>query len=239
MSVDKLRLLCDREVKINDMITLRQPSLKEIADYGESIFFSVFYLLCSIPSDHKSMLWDAGIDFMKISDWELFLNVCKGLKREQTEIILGDLDFSAMDMVKNTQTGEVWLEGKKGIINKQTYLEFIPYLREIVGYVLKREKAGNKFTKMVLIEEDRKKKLKSQNEDYESTIFTMIMSLVNTEEFPYTYETVQGITLYQLNKSFIQIQNKKSACAVYQGSMSGFVDMSKVPSSQFQWTYKF
>lgn len=227
-----------KDIVFNDFLVLKQPTLEEIIEYDEARFFHVFYPLCSIPSDYKSVLWDAGIDFMKISDWELFLNMCANVKHEDIEIILGDLDFSKMDIVKNTETGEVWLESDKGILNEELYNEFIPYLREIVGYVLKREKAANKFTKMVLIDEDRKKRQKNQNSEYESTLHSIIISLVNTEEFPYTYDSVKNITLYQLMKSYVQIQKKKAACALYEGSMSGFVDTSKLGSENFQWVYE-
>ena len=79
--------------------------------------------------------------------------------------------------------------------------------------------------------------LKHKNDKYESMFHNGIISLVNTEEFPYTYETVFNLTMYQFTKSLMQINGKKQACAMLQGSMSGFVDTSKIPSSSFQWMY--
>ena len=68
-------------------------------------------------------------------------------------------------------------------------------------------------------------------------IYDIIISLVNTEEFSYTYDTVYDLTLYQLMKSFTQIQGKKAAVALMQGSMSGFVDTSGISNMDMTWTY--
>ena len=71
----------------------------------------------------------------------------------------------------------------------------------------------------------------------ESYIYDTVISLVNTEELSYTYETIFNLTLYQFTKSLIQIQGKKSAIALLQGSMSGFCDTSGIPKEDLQWMY--
>ena len=234
---DQLKVLRGKDIEIDQFITLKQPRLSDIVDFGEQRFFSTFYTLCSIPSDMKSALWDANLDFMKVTDWQLFLMLSRNFGKEDTSLIFGDIDFAAMSMMKVPETGEVVLTNGMQYITEASYSTFIPYVREMVGYVMKREKAGNKFTKMILIEEDRQKRELNANKPYESSLFPIIVSLVNTEEFSYKYEDVFDITLYQLMKSYMQIQNKKSAMALYQGSMSGFVDTSKINRKDFSWVY--
>lgn len=234
---DQLKVLRGKDIEIDQFITLKQPRLSDIVDFGEQRFFSTFYTLCSIPSDMKSALWDANLDFMKVTDWQLFLMLSRNFGKEDTSLIFGDIDFAAMSMMKVPETGEVVLTNGTQYITEASYSTFIPYVREMVGYVMKREKAGNKFTKMILIEEDRQKRELNANKPYESSLFPIIVSLVNTEEFSYKYEDVFDITLYQLMKSYMQIQNKKSAMALYQGSMSGFVDTSKINRKDFSWVY--
>lgn len=236
-SIDKAKILRGDDIVINDYITLHQPSWNEIVDFSEARFFNVFYTMCSIPSDMKSVLWDSGLDFMKISDWQLFIMLSRNLTKEDTCVVFGDIDFSLLQPMRVGDTEEIVLAGTNFIIRESDYLEFVPYLREMIGYVLKREKAGNKFTKQIMIDEDRKKREEAKDKEYESTTFPIIVSLVNTEEFSYTYKTVGEITIYQLLKSYFQVQNKKSACALYQGSMSGFVDTSKINKNSFSWIY--
>lgn len=237
MSIDKMKLLLCRPVVINDFITLKQPTVREIVDADEQRYFSVFHSLAGIPSDMKSVLWDMGVDYMKMSDWELFISLSRMYKKEDTELIFGDLDFSTAEILVDEETQQTVLSLEQGIVTEEIYDQFIPYIREMIGYTLKREKAANKFTKQILIDEDREKRQLNKDKPYESFLFSIILSLVNTEEFPYDYDTVLNCSMYQLMKSFLQIQNKKSACALYQGSMSGFVDTSKINKANFSWVY--
>lgn len=237
-SIDEARLLRGGDIVINDFITVRQPTLNEIVDYGEQRFFSIFYSFCAIPSDMKSMLYDAGLDFMQLSDWQLFIMLTHSMTIEDTSIIIPNIEFSKMELMQVNDTGEVVLSDGNIVITESVYLQFIDYVRNQIGYILKREKAANNLTKQVLIEQDRMNRSASLKKDYSSILNPIVISLVNTEEFGYTYQTVYDITLYQLFKSFYQIQKKKSACALYQGSMSGFVDTSKINKSEFSWIYE-
>lgn len=235
--MDQLEILRGRPIKIDDVITLTQPTIDQIVEFGEQRFFSIFYTLCSVSSDMKSSLWDAGLDFMKVSDWQLFLMLSRNFGRDDTFLMFGDVDFQSMKMMKYPTTDEIVLTDGKVFITEATYGTFIPYVREMIGYVLNREKAANKATKMAMIEEDRMNRQLNADKPFVSSLHTIIISLVNTEEFPYKYDEVYDLTLYQLMKSYMQIQNKKSAMALYQGSMSGFVDTSKINRKDFSWIY--
>lgn len=236
--MDELKILRGDDICPIDGVVLHQPTVNEIVDFGEARFFSVFYSMCAIPSDMKSALWDNGIDFMKITDWDLFIMLSRNFTAEQTSLIFRDIDFSKLEIMKNTETDRlVLVRDENFIITEEIYLSFIPIVRDMIGYVLKREKAANKFTKQILIDEDRKKRNNPSDKKSSSTLLPIILSLVNTEEFSYTYKDAYDLTIYQLMKSYYQIQNKKSACALYQGSMSGFMDTSKIKKDNFSWLY--
>ena len=235
--MDQLKILRGLDINVDGIVTLKQPTIGQICDFGEQRFFSTFFTLCSIPSDMKSALWDANLDFMKVTDWQLFLMLSRNFGQEDTSLIFGDIDFQRMEMMKYPDTGEVVLTDGQIYITEASYFTFIPYVREMIGYVMKREKAGNKFTKMILIEEDRQKRALNAEKEFESSLLPIIISLVNTEEFPYKYDEAFDVTIYQLMKSYMQIQNKKAATALYQGSMSGFVDTSKINRKDFSWVY--
>lgn len=237
-SIDEAKMLRGADIVINDTITVHQPRLNEIVDFGEQLFFSNMYSFCSIPSDMKSVLDDAGLDFMKVTDWQLFLMLSRSMDYEATSLVIPNIDFAKLELMQVGDTEEVVLSNGEIIITEEMYNEFIPYVRLQVGYTLKREKAANKFTKQILIDEDRAKRKQSADKPYESMLNPIIISLINTEEFSYTYGTVYDVTFYQLLRSFEQIQKKKAACALYQGSMSGFVDTSKINKSNLSWIYE-
>lgn len=236
--LDKSKILKGSDIIVNDFITLKQPRVGEVIDFGEQKFFNTFYTFCSIPSDMKSSLWDIGEDWNKMKDWTLFMNLASSFKNEDTSLIFGDLDFSSMILMKRVNTEEIVLVlDEDRIITEEIYESFISPVREMIGYTVKREKAMNVATREAMIMEDRINKSHPLKKSEDSFLYSAIISLVNTEEFPYTYESVMDITIYQLMKSFYQIQNKKAAMALYQGSMSGFVDTSKIDKKAFQWIY--
>lgn len=241
MDFDRLVVLSGEPTEVIEGITVYQPTLREIRDYGESQFFSTFMTFCSSPWDMPSMLDDMGVNFMEISEWELFRSIAIGLSVEQTKLMFGELDFSKFkQMVRTLEDKQdiVLFNQETGqIIDENAYHAFIPFVREAIGFEHSGKKAGNEYTRRALIEDDRKTRRRNAKKPYESILFNGIISLVNTEECKYDYKSIFDITLYQFTKSFTQIQGKKSACALMQGSMSGFCDTSKIPKMDFQWTY--
>lgn len=244
--MDELKLIRGKEIIINienkpdKNIVLYQPSIDKICDFGEESFTNTFRHLCIIPSDIKSVLWDSGIDYMKISDFELFIMVSRGISNKDTSLILGDINLSEMIPMKKSENDEIVLYNQQEdyYIDEKIYEEMISYIRAMFGFVPKVEKAGNKFTKKILIDEDRDKRKNIKETEFQSIIVPQIITLVNTEELNYNYKTIFNLTLYQLNKSLWQVYKKKEKCALLQGRMSGFIDTSKIKPKDLQWMYE-
>ncbi len=241
MDIDKLALISGDPIPICDGISLLQPTLRDIKAYGEANFFGTFWTLCSSPWDIPSTLDDAGIDFMEISEWELFRGLITGYTPNQSGILFGDLDFSRFQLLSRLNedgTEEEVLCNPDGVIlDEQSYKLLISYIQQMIGFTHSGKKAGNKITKKVMIDDDRKRRKREKDKPFESILFDGIISLVNTEECKYDFTTIFDLTLYQYMKSFTQIQGKKAACALTQGSMSGFMDTSQIDKLEFQWTY--
>ena len=253
--IDKLKILRGKPIKISDLLTIYQPTIGEIEEVGEQKVLNALWMMCSCAWDMPATFADMGIDFMSVPDWQFFIQVVQSFSIETTKLVFGDLDFQKlkpMSLKKSEDdtegqivlaniepmiVGDKEYQPAQYIFTEQMYHEMIPYIREMIGFSHKGRKAKNKTTAQILIMDDRKQRSRHKDDAYESMFHNGIISLVNTEEFPYTYETVFDLTMYQFTKSLIQIQGKKQACAMLQGSMSGFVDTSKIPSSNFQWLY--
>lgn len=253
--VDKLKVLSGEPIKISDLLTIYQPTIRQIKDAGEQKVLNTLWMMCSCAWDMPSAFADMGIDFMSVSDWQFFIQTVQSFSVDITRLVFGDLDFQKLKPMSFKQSeddtegqivlvniepmtiGEVTYQPAQYIFTEELYHQMIPYVREMIGFQHKGRKAKNRATAQILVMDDRKQRARHKDEPYESMFHNGIISLVNTEEFPYTYSTVLDITMYQFTKSLIQIQGKKQACAMLQGSMSGFVDTSKIPSINFQWTY--
>lgn len=241
MDIDKLALISGDPITICDGIVLLQPTLREIKEYGEGEFFSTFWTLCSSPWDIPASLDDMGIDFMEITEWELFQGLLTGCSVEQTSLFFGDLDFTKftpLSRMKEDGTEEIVLCNSDGVIlDDEAHQAMVSYIGTMIGFQHSGKKAGNKITKKLMIDDDRKRKEKDKDKKFESVLFDGILSMVNTEECKYDFHTIFDLTLYQYMKSFTQIQGKKAACALTQGSMSGFMDTSQIDKLEFQWVY--
>ena len=84
MDVDTLALLSGKSIKITDKITFTQPSLQDVIRFGEKEYYQILSNLTAIPSDMKSLLWDAGIDWMEFKDIELFYTLSRQIDKEKT-----------------------------------------------------------------------------------------------------------------------------------------------------------
>ena len=227
---DKSKVLAGYDFFINDKISIHNPKVGEVIEFGESEYFNVVHALCSIPSDFKSMLFDSGIDYEKISDFDLFIMITRGLKKEDTKLVFNDLDLSKFEVDVNSQNSKRILvdHENKVVLDEYIYISIMEYLRTLHGIKPKIEKAANEWTKKALIEDDRVRIKMRKEKDNEPFLYGLMLSAINTEEFKYNSETIKNITLFELFESISQIQHKKSAMALLQGSYSGMLDMSKV-----------
>ena len=116
--LSELQLFFGEPLEYNG-IKLYQPTIGDILEYdkkyGESEFWRVLNVFIGNPTMYRLMLWDLGIDWNKISDFELFATLVKNLEQKTTEILLGDLDFTKFEIYTkqsppvleiNEETGE-------------------------------------------------------------------------------------------------------------------------------------
>lgn len=236
---DELQILFGFDYKVTDFLTVHQPKVGEILEYGEQQYFSMIYTLTATPTNMMSVLDDMGIDYTKISDFELFLIIASAMPKEQTQIILGDLDLSQMKPGTCNLNGltVLGIPDTDYYIDELSYQNMVDYLRKMHGITPYRRIAGNAVTKKFLIEEDRRQRARTQNKKYESVLFPLVVSMLNTEEFKYNSREVLNVGICEFLESVKQIQKKKNAMALLQGSYSGMVDTSKIDKTAFDWLY--
>ena len=98
---DELKVYRGEDFVVSKHIVLHQPTLDEVCDYGEREYYSMIYQLTSTPQSLKWQLWDMGIDYTKISAYELFYGMLyKMYPQEKTSIIFGDLDLTQFQLMQ-------------------------------------------------------------------------------------------------------------------------------------------
>lgn len=72
--LDELKIYRGANIQITPNITVTQPTIGQIADFGEKKYFSAVHTLCAVGADLKWQLNDyLGIDYTKIDDYDLFI----------------------------------------------------------------------------------------------------------------------------------------------------------------------
>ena len=177
--IDPLQLYFGDDYIINDKIKIKQAKVGDIVDFGEAKYFSVVHTLTAIPSDMKSKLWDIGIDWMTMDDFELFIMLAPTLPIESTKLLFGDLDFTKLKPYRNKENGDIVLADlESGVkIDKLIYLRIVNYLRKVHNITPKIERAANKTTKQILIDEDRMKIRLNQEKPFKSYLLPLISSV--------------------------------------------------------------
>lgn len=234
---DKLGIFFGKPFQINSKISIRQPTLGEIVEYGEANFFSLISCATAISSEYKSLLWDAGIDYEQIDDFCMFSWMMCRQDVNTTKILFGDLDFTKLKPVVREDGQTILYDPDQDItIDFNLHRRIKEYFKDAYGIEKKPEKAANKITKMKLIEIDRMDKESASKKARESTLQPLISSLVNHPGFKYDFDGVLKLTFGQIMDAIQRLQIIQTAQSLMQGSMSGFCDTSKVPKHLWDWT---
>ena len=233
--VDQLQLYFGDDYIINDKIKIKQPTIGEIVDFGEAQYFSVVHTLTAIPSDMKSQLWDIGLDWTEIEDFELFIMLAPTLPVEKTRLLFGDLDFTKLKPYKNRENGDILLADLDADvrIDKLIYLRIVNYLRKVHNITPKVERAANKTTKQILIDEDRIKIDKKKNKPFRSYWWPLISSV--KVRMGYTKNYVRNEGFVEFFDDVARLQIIHNADHLLAGCYAGTIDMKKINKAELNW----
>jgi hypothetical protein len=235
LDVDDLKLYIGDDYVINDNIKVLQPTIRQIAEFGEKEFFSVVHTVTAIPSDMKANLDDMGLDWMEVDDYELFMMLSQTLTPDRTYLLFGDLDFSKLRPFRNNQNGDIVLADKETglIIDKMIYLRIVSYLRKAFNITPKIERAANKMTRKILIEEDRKKNELNKDKPFKSFLLPLISS-VKVKQC-YTKEYVLNMGYVEFMNDVARLQVIHNADHLLSACYAGTIDMKKINKAELNW----
>lgn len=238
---DELKIYRGEDFVISDYITIHQPTLDEIERYGERDYYSMVYQLTSTPQSMKWQLWDMGVDYTKITPFELFYSILYRLySQEKTSILFGDLDFTLFEPWQRNDDNSILLyqivNGKEIIIDESIYNSIMDYLRQVHDINKDEKMPANNSTKMILIEDDRDEYLRNKNKPYHSQLKNLISSMVNCEGFKYNHSQVWDMKINAFMDSVKRISKIKNANLLLQSGYSGFgVNLKEIDKKQLDW----
>lgn len=236
--MDELSLLYGAPIRINDRISVAQPTISEIASIGESVYFAGVYTLCATPSDYKVQLWDNGVDWTEVDDFVLFQTVYKTVDPRVIALLLPGIPLLDMVRAVTRDSNDMCLVSKDGniVIDETVYLSIADALRKSNSITKNVDNPGNLTTKKFMLNKERRRIERALSEQKKrSSLEPIISSLVNCEHFKYDYSTVWNLTLYQLMDALQQIQRYKRCDYTMHGVYAGTVDPKNLSSDDLSW----
>ena len=112
-------------------------------------------------------------------------------------------------------------------------MKLVEYIRKVHNIKQKVEKAANKTTKKILIQLDRDRIKKAQNEEYKSYLKTLISAMMRYPGFKYKSNELKQCGLYEFMDTVQGAQIYISSTALLKGSYSGMIDTSKINKKEF------
>lgn len=240
---DRLKLYFGEPYYLGNGIEILQPSIGDIMKQGEGDFFSMLNVFISNPTGYRVPLWDNGIDWTEITDFQLFQQLVLAVPQSSSKVIFGDLDFTLFKVCSiQSEDGEseevvLYNQPQDVLIKENDYLEMAQYLRTMVNIFPKVMKARGKFTKQSIIDED---KIKQKNDakygtKSDSILLPLISACVNHPGFKYNVQELRDVGIYQFMDSVSRIAVYEQARSLANGMYSGFADLSKIDKKLFDF----
>lgn len=230
-------LLYADKIPINDKICVCVPTVGEILDNDEDVYYGLVSLITSMPADLIAQLDEAGIDFTTISEWELFLMMFGGLSSTNTKMLFGDLDLTKFSIAKNEQNGETVLVDRERdiVIDRAIHARIANTVRKIHHLEKNNKRPANDDAKRYMIERAKAKAKRNRRKQARSQLEPLIVALVNTKEFKYDYQGVRSLTIYQFNESVMQVMKRVSYDNQMFGVYSGTIDVKTLTQEDLNW----
>lgn len=237
---DELLIYKGEDYVINDYIRIRHPDLDEISEYGERAYFSLVSSLTATPADLMYQLHKEGIDFEEITEFELFCRMYPMFTKEDTAILLGELDIASMELCVNTTNDEVVLASadRSVVIDRNIHRLMTDYLRKMHGFSKNERRAGNAATKRIMLEDAEEEYMRNKRKKYTSMLQPLMSSIVGSDLTNETYESLWRMRVNVFMDLIARTQKVLNHHYLMQGIYSGNVDFKKINKKDLMWNGK-
>lgn len=231
---NELLLFQGKPWQITEDISVKNPTLREISDFGEDNYWSLITHLCATSFDYRLPLQEDGIDYLDIDDWHMFLYTYLTFDPEDTKVLIPDLNISSLLPAEKTETKEIVLLDSSGkeIINQEIYAKIVTFIRDCHGLERNFKVPGNAAARAVYMQDAMDARMNAGRKAPSSVLSPLVSSLCNREGFKYNFETVWDLSIYAFMDATRRISKIDAANHFANGIYSGNLDLSKMNKTQ-------
>lgn len=224
-------------------VTVYSPTIGDIVKLGEKEFYSTLSIFTTNTTTYRLMLWDNGLDWNEISDFQLFMMLYRGINPEASKLMFKDLDWSKFQMytkrLPDKEEEELILyDAEDDIeITEEVYWHISQYLRGVFNIFPEEKVTTNKTLKEWYISKDRREIEieKQKDDDSQTSIQSLISACVNHPGFKYNLQQLKEVGVAQFYDSVKRLQIYENTTACLKGMFSGFVDSSKIKQDEYNF----
>lgn len=220
-------------------ITIFEPTLGDIIELGENKFYATLNIFTSNTTQYRAILWDAGIDWNEITDFDLFLMLYRSIDIDASRLLFGDIDWSKYQLTQKEVDEEIKIclyDPEANIeIDENVYNHIHQYLQHMFTTFPENEFTKDKMLKEWWIRKDKIQMEKDKNKHSSNSIQPIISACVNHPGFKYKLKELKEVGICEFYDSVKRLQIYENATACLKGMFSGFVDGSKIKPEEYNF----
>lgn len=233
---DTLKAFRGAPYQISDGVVVHQPTLDQIAEYGEQKYFNLIYFLCATPADRKVELWDTlHIFWEEMDEYQLFVSSLGAFTQDDTKIILPDLDLASFSIYIAPDSGDIILRNKEGVtLDRKGYLDLTDYLRSVHLMTKNVDIGADNTTRKVMIDVSRSDQEAAARKQYESVIIPFASVMMMQQPLNQIFDLPIGAFMHGMGRAL----KVKDYDHMMQGIYSGCIDIKKINKKDLNWLGK-
>ena len=234
-----LHLLYRDSYEINDSIRIVVPSVGQVLD-NEDTYYNIVSAITAMPIDFMVQLDDLGIDFTTINAWQLFVLLFENLKqldKYDLSLVFGDLDLSCFEIGISPQNGKFIIRDEKHdiTIDRVIHSQMASVLRKLHHLEKNHRRPANDEAKEYMLRRAREKLKRHKDRKEDSQLESLIIAMVNTEQFKYDFEGTRELSIYQFNESVRQVIKKTDYDNRMYGIYTGTINPKELSQKDLNW----
>lgn len=222
-------------------LTIYQPTIGDIVRLGEKKFYSTLSIFITNTTTYRLPLWESGLDWNVVSDFQLFTMLYKSIDPEAEKLILGDVDITEFGLFQKNESEVILYNPSLNIeINENVYNHMAMYLRTVFSMLPEEKYTDDPILKQWYINKDKRDKeigeiKEERGEAKEASIVALISSCVNHPGFKYNLQELRDIGVCQFYDSVKRLQIYENTTSLLKGMYSGMIDGSKIKPDDYNF----
>lgn len=227
---------------VRGSVTVKSPTIGDILAVGESKFYSNLSILVGNTTQYRLMLWNAGIDWCSISDFEMFTKMYKQLDTDVVDLLFDNIDFQKFELyIRTLEDGSteefLYDEESDTEITELVYQYFHQYLQTVFNMKPEEEITKDRMLKEAWIRKDnvelRQKEKKKITSSF--SFVPLISTYINHPATKHSLQELKEIGVAEFFDSLKRIQWYEQAGAILKGMYSGFVDSKNIKPESYDF----